>query len=398
VALKRPHPHVLDDARQRATLLREAKVAASLHHPNIVQVREVEEVGHELQLVMDYVEGTDLGTLVASSAEAGGRIPVAIAIRIVLDATAGLAALHEQRDTEDRVLGLVHRDVSPQNILVGVDGVARLTDFGLAKAAYDGVPSTTQGTLKGKLGYMAPEYVSTGQVDPGVDVFAMGVVLWEALAGRRLFRGENEGQTLDRVLHQPAASLGTVAPELVAYDAVLSRALAKKPAERLGSARALLEEIERVASGSGRVATREEVGAYVARAASVELEGRRERVSQVLTARRRKRVMRPGGAVLASSAFLFAAWAIFGRGHAAPSPAGSDVPRAADDPAPTPPAESARVVDVATDANVPRERSADEPSAAPAPASAAPVPRRPLVPKDPRALPPNPYVRKNPGH
>jgi hypothetical protein len=395
VALKRPHPHVLDDERQRATLLREARVAAGLHHPNIVQVREVEVFGGEMQLVMDYVEGTALGTLIASEAKTGGRLPVAIAVRIVLDATTGLCALHAQRDAEGRVLGLVHRDVSPQNILVGIDGVARLTDFGLARAAYDGAPSTTQGTLKGKLGYMAPEYVSHGQVDPGVDVFAMGVVLWETLAGQRLFRGDNEGQTLDRVLHEPTPSLATIAPELAAYDALLAGALAKSPRDRLGSAQALFDELGRVARSCNQLAAQEDVGAYVARAASGELEERGSRVTQALAGRRRRALRRPATALLLLALVsVLGAGAVLARGRARPvteaaetattAAAQTTPPPALPDTSPVPAAAPSALAEAASP---------------PPPSSAAAQPRRPVVPSGApapsaaRGLPPNPYVR-----
>jgi serine/threonine-protein kinase len=392
VALKRPHPHVLDDARQRATLLREAKVAAGLHHPNIVQVREIEEVGGELQLVMDYVEGTALGTLIALEAEGARRMPVPIAVRILLDATAGLVALHEQRDPEGRVLGLVHRDVSPQNILVGIDGAARLTDFGLARAAYDGAPSTTQGTLKGKLGYMAPEYVSHGQVDPGVDVFAMGVVLWETLAGQRLFRGDNEGQTLDRVLHEPAAPLAAIAPELAVFDGLLARALAKDPRDRLASAQALRGELEAITSAAGAPATRQEVGAYVARAASVELDERGARVSEAL-ARRRRRAMLGPGAILLFTVSVLASGAALVRGR-------SQAPAAPVVTASTPIVASPDPIDASASPTASAAAAVEAPSSVAVPAL-SPARRGPATSpaargSAARALPPNPYVSRSP--
>src|SRR5262249_29211695 len=157
-------------------------------HPNVVAVLDVEELEGELSLVMDYVEGTSLFDLLEASQAKGGQLSPRIAMRVVLDACSGLHAAHMLADEFGRPLGLVHRDVSPQNILVGVDGAARLSDFGIAKHA-EGAATTT-GVLKGKLSYMAPEYLESTQLDARSDVFSMGVVAWEALAGQKLFRGK----------------------------------------------------------------------------------------------------------------------------------------------------------------------------------------------------------------
>src|SRR5262249_40398975 len=152
-------PHLLEDPTFRQTLLREAKLASGIHHANVVDVRDVEVVGDAVQLVMDYIEGASLGDLVGAHARDGRRIPTGVAGRVVLDACAGLHAAHELTDDAGRPLGLVHRDVSPQNVLVGVDGVARVTDFGIAKCVEASDGGTSRETLKGKAGYMAPEYV-----------------------------------------------------------------------------------------------------------------------------------------------------------------------------------------------------------------------------------------------
>src|SRR6185369_5865550 len=199
VAIKRAHAHLIENPSFKQMLIDEARLASRLHHPNVVAVLDVEELAGELRLVMDYVEGAALSDLIGRGQEAERRLPSRIAVRIALDACAGLHAAHELCDEDNKPLGLVHRDVSPHNILVGVDGVARLSDFGIAKQAEGGV-STTTGALKGKLGYMAPEYVEEGKLDARSDVFAMGVVAWEALANQKLFRGTNEVDTLKRIV------------------------------------------------------------------------------------------------------------------------------------------------------------------------------------------------------
>src|SRR5262245_28626151 len=155
VAIKRAHPHLLRAAGTREMLLREAGAASRIHHPNVVAVRDVEETGDELLLVMDYVEGASLAELLASDEDAQLELPSHIAVRILLDTCAGLSAVHTLRDDSGTPLGLVHRDVSPQNILVGIDGTSRLSDFGLAKVTAATMTRTT-GILRGKLAYMPP--------------------------------------------------------------------------------------------------------------------------------------------------------------------------------------------------------------------------------------------------
>ena len=377
VALKRPHVHVLEDPRQRREVLREANLAAGFRHPNIVGVHEVEADGDELQLVMDYVEGTTLGSLIVLEARREARVPPRVALRILLDACQGLAAVHREANEQGELLGLVHRDVSPQNILVGVDGRARLTDFGLARAVYAGAPSTTQGTLKGKLGYMAPEYVHRGQVDRGVDVFAMGVVLWETLAGRRLFRGDNEAQTLDKVLKEEPGPLAAIAPELAALDPLILRAVAKDPEARFPSAVELLSSLEAAASAAGLVGTQQEVALYLEHAVGEELLERRARVHAALRARRRPYLVAAFGFTLLGTVLTVMAVRENAR---APSPAAASKPIAAPPSVPTSPP--------STEPWTPSSTALPASASAPPPAS-SPQPRPPRSP----ALPPNPYER-----
>jgi serine/threonine protein kinase len=388
VALKRPHPHVLDDPRQRAALLREARIAATIRHPNVVPVREVEEREGELELVMDYVEGASLATLIAGEASRDARVPTAIAVRVLLDACAGLAAVHAEKDAKGAHLGLVHRDVSPQNILVGTDGVARLTDFGLAKAVYEGAPSTTQGTLKGKLGYMAPEYVSRGRIDASGDVFALGVVAWEALAGRRLFRGDNEAQTLDHLLRDEAPALGGLFAELATFDEGIAKAVAKDPAARVGSASAFGEALERSAVALGPIASYAEVGAYVSRVVAKDLTERRARIAEERRAIRGKIRTRRArvAALIVVPLSAVASIALFFATHPRPSSAPASIaPVESATPTPTPtPTATANA-----NANADADASAD--------ANTRPTPpprhRHAPSPSPTRVAPANPYAR-----
>ena len=395
VALKRPHPHVLEDPRQRREVLREATIAATLRHPNIVGVREVEAQGDELQLVMEYVEGAALGSLIALEARRDGRIPTGVALRILLDACQGLAAVHAETDPDGTLLGLVHRDVSPQNILVGVDGRARLTDFGLARAVYTGAPSTTQGTLKGKLGYMAPEYVHSGQVDRAVDVFAMGVVTWETLAGLRLFRGENEAQTLDRVLREDPGLLAEIAAELAPIDPVVASATSKTPETRLASAIELIAALTEATKAAGLVADHAAVAAYVRSVVGAELAQRSVEVARARGARSRKYWM--GAIVVGVAGVVGVATTVALERSAPPATSTSTstststaTPTATPTPTPTPtPTSTPTPTPTPTPTSTPTSTPTPTATATSTPHSTPAGSQRSRTP----SLPPNPYER-----
>jgi serine/threonine protein kinase len=188
VAVKCCHAHLREDADFVSMFLDEARLAAKIHHPNVVPTLDVGDA-EELYLVMEYCEGDRLATLVNRAASRDGFMPVDVVLRIMVDVLQGLHAAHELTDTSGRPLQIVHRDVTPQNILVGVDGVSRLVDFGVAKAEAR-ANTTKDGALKGKIAYMAPEQIGEHEVSRQSDVFSAGVVLWEALASKRLFRSE----------------------------------------------------------------------------------------------------------------------------------------------------------------------------------------------------------------
>ena len=279
VAIKKPHPHLLDRAEIRAALLAEAALASSIRHVNVVDVRDVEVCDGAISLVMDYIEGASLSELLTSSLNGGPRITPAVAVRIALDALAGLHAAHELVDDRGKVVGLVHRDVSPQNILVGLDGVARVVDFGVAKFEKKG-DATMGGQLKGKLAYMAPEYLRSEPFDRRVDVFAVGVVLWETLAAQRLFRGNHDADTVQKVLGAAAPAVSRFTPEAAPLEPVLARALSKNPAERYPTAAAMALELETLAAAAGLVATPRDVSELVKASVGDALEERRKKLRE----------------------------------------------------------------------------------------------------------------------
>lgn len=259
VALKKPHPHLLDDPAFEEAFRREAAVAVRVRHPNVVQVLDVIEHEGVPTLVLELVEGPTLAVLVRSWVSSGtdaSTSHVGAAIKIVADAARGLHALHEQRDESGALLGLVHRDVSPQNVLVDASGIAKLSDFGLAKQTASGDHSTTEGILKGKVGYLSPEYIRGEPVDRRSDVFALGIVLWESLAKKRLFRSEREPDVLGKILGMAIPAL-ELAPRstAAALDRVVARALARDVRERFATALEVAEALENAAIELGLDAT-----------------------------------------------------------------------------------------------------------------------------------------------
>jgi eukaryotic-like serine/threonine-protein kinase len=220
----------------------EARLAARIVHPNVVPMLDVIVLEGELFLVMDYVEGEPFSRVLRAADERGQRVPLPIVASILAGTLHGLHAAHEAGSDRGEPLGIVHRDVSPHNILVGTDGVPRLLDFGIAKAA-GRLHTTREGQLKGKLPYMAPEQVR-GSADRLSDVYSCGVVLWEALAGKRLFKGD-EANVLAAVLNDVVEPPSRYAPEVpAALDALTLRALNGDPKQRFASARQMAEALE----------------------------------------------------------------------------------------------------------------------------------------------------------
>lgn len=279
VAIKRLHPHLAGENEFVEMFLDEARLAAGIHHPNVVPILEVGASDRGYYLVMEYIEGDTLARLLARAASSGNRLPAKIGIRVILDMLAGLHAAHELKDDMGQPTELVHRDVSPQNVLVGVDGISRITDFGVARAATR-LTATRVGQLKGKIAYMAPEQ-ATGQpdVDRRADVFSAGIVLWEVLAARRLFKSENEAATLSRVISEPIPLLSTMAPELnPEIAAVCMKALERDPEKRYATCAQFADALERAAIAAGEVAASREVAAYVADVIGNEISQAREAV------------------------------------------------------------------------------------------------------------------------
>jgi len=244
VAIKRLHPHLARDPEFAAMFLDEARVAARVRHPNVVPTLDIVSTQGELFLVMEYVQGEALSRLLRAARRRGTRMPPPVAAAIIVGTLHGLHAAHESKNERGQPLGIVHRDVSPQNVLVGLDGIPRLVDFGVAKAA-GRLQTTREGQLKGKIAYMAPEQIRGATPTRLVDVYAGAVLLWEMLTGDRLFGGDNDVTVLERVLHmevRPPSAIATDVPKEL--DAIVLKALAREPEKRFGTAREMAREIE----------------------------------------------------------------------------------------------------------------------------------------------------------
>jgi serine/threonine-protein kinase len=336
VAVKRAHPHLARENDFALMFLDEARLASRIHHPNVVPTIDVLQTPNDLALVMDYVHGESLFRLVRAARERGAGVPRAIAASILVGALHGLHAAHDAVDERGAPLNLVHRDVSPHNILVGVDGIARIVDFGIAKAA-GRLHSTRDSSVKGKYAYMAPEQVHGEHVSRLTDTYAAAIVFWELLTGERLFSGKSDAETIHKCLVarvQPPSRL--VADVGAKLDAVVLRGLSRDPAARYPTARAMADDIAAIVTAIER----QEVGAQdAAGVAPVTAHAPMEEPT-IATPVRRARGAAP--TVLASIAVAGTIVALASR-HApaeAPSPAATLVhapaPPAAPAPAPTP--------------------------------------------------------------
>ncbi|MBL8923181.1 MAG: serine/threonine protein kinase [Myxococcaceae bacterium] len=241
------------DTEARAMLLDEARLASRVQHANVVQTLDVIEDGPELFVVLEYVHGESFDQLQARARSLGQQCPARVAAGVVAGALRGLHAAHEAKGEDGQPLDLVHRDFSPHNVLVGIDGVPRVLDFGVARAR-GRLQGTRDGQLKGKLAYLSPEQVH-GEASRRSDVFAAGIVLWEALTGQRLFDAPSEAEVLSKVLLCRVPPLDDA---LAAWQPVLDRALERDPEARFPTALAMAEALERAV-----VATTAEISAWV---------------------------------------------------------------------------------------------------------------------------------------
>jgi len=263
VAVKTMLPKLSEDDQFEQMFLDEASLASQIRHPHVVEIQDLGEQEGVLFLAMEWIDGVPLNQLMKSAKPEGG-IPLPIAIRLVMQASAGMHAAHELRDPKGTLVGLVHRDISPQNILVTYDGVVKVVDFGVAKATALGGGATMAGQLKGKVSYMAPEQVRGETLDRRVDIFAMGIVLYALTTGKHPFRRESEGATMYAISSpDPVVLPSKFLPDYPkALEAVLEKALAKDQSQRYSTANDLLRALDQVLPPTER-AIDEDVATFV---------------------------------------------------------------------------------------------------------------------------------------
>jgi serine/threonine protein kinase len=250
VAIKRILPHLAETPEMMRLFIEEAKLSARAQHKNVVQVYELERTeSGELYLVMELVKGVDLQALLVRAAQLKLRIPVWFSVHVMCEALSGLVFVHELKDDHGNPLKVVHRDMSPDNIFVTMDGQVKIGDFGVAKSAVS--PALTRvGALKGKLEYASPEQIRSGPIDQRVDVFGAAVVLWELLTQRALFGGRPEYEISEMIMSDaPRPAPSQYFKEIPAVlDRCVLRALSVDPADRHQTSRELLQDLLQIRS------------------------------------------------------------------------------------------------------------------------------------------------------
>jgi serine/threonine-protein kinase len=254
VVVKKVLPHLAVKPDFIAMFLDEARIASMLDHPNVVRITEVGRTESEYFLAMELVQGKPLAAILQQGERAKTPLPHGLGALIVANAAAGLHHAHELSDASGRLLGLVHRDVSPQNIMVSFEGSVKVIDFGIARAL-GRLGDTSSGSLKGKLGYMAPEQARGEPVDARADIFSLGVVLWECVAGRRLFLRENELATLRAVVYEPIPKVSKYTKVDPVLEVIIEHALARDLNERFQTAQEVRVALERWIFASGGSST-----------------------------------------------------------------------------------------------------------------------------------------------
>ncbi|WP_437330290.1 serine/threonine protein kinase [Sorangium sp. So ce381] len=265
VAIKTMLPEFGDDPAFEAMFLDEARLASRIRHPHAVEIVELGDENGVLYIVMEWVDGDTIATLNKQVKSTGGvGVPLPILLRIASSICAGLHAAHELRDDEGRLVDLVHRDISPQNVMVSFDGIVKIVDFGVAKATGRLHETHVAGQLKGKIPYLSPEQLTSGKVDRRADIFSLGVLLYTTLSGYHPFRGKTDAKTMENIIRFAPVPIRELVPD-VPFDLALAieRALAKDPADRWSDCASFQRTLDQIAISLGAAVTEGDVGRFV---------------------------------------------------------------------------------------------------------------------------------------
>jgi serine/threonine-protein kinase len=252
--VKRILPHLTNREGFGEMLIKEAKICSTLSHANVVQTYDLGEIDSQFYIAMEYVEGFDLNRLLGLMARAKLAMPLQFALYIIIETLRGLDYAHRVTNEDGESLGIIHRDVSPTNVLISVDGTVKVCDFGIAKVtlADDAADYVDEYHLKGKVAYMSPEHLNGEKVDLRSDLYAAGILLWELLSGRRLFKSKDEEITLKRAkgaIVQPLRDRGF--PNFKKLNAVVNKTLGRNPDDRFQAGREFIEALEEYMHESG---------------------------------------------------------------------------------------------------------------------------------------------------
>jgi TonB family protein len=346
VAIKKILPYMTDNADFVSMFIDEAKLAAQLSHPNIIHIYDLGKIGSDFYIAMEYVEGKDLRSLLNAARQRGVPLPLGLALLIGMRVASALDYAHRKRDFEGHEMALVHRDVSPQNVLISYDGDVKLCDFGIAKAVSK-VGQTQMGALKGKLQYMSPEQARGNQVDARSDIFSLGAVLFEMLTGQRLFDGDSEMSVLEAVRQVKVRAPRQVDPTVPRQaDDIVMHALAGRPEDRYQTAGELEQQLENLLYSLKPSPSHSDLAAYVRRVLEPAVAGARADRSPTAAGDAigvagvgGRPLLRPAAPAAASVAAAVSAAAIpaVSAGPAAPAPAAPVAP--VHFPPPAPPAQ-----------------------------------------------------------
>src|SRR5688572_6304561 len=266
IALKKIHPRYSENQTFAQMLIHEAKLAASLQHFNVVQVYDLGEIEGQVFIGMEYVRGRDLAAVLSNTYRRKERLPLNLSLCIATEFMTGLDYAHRMRSPDGTPLGIIHRDISPQNVLISYEGEVKVTDFGIARVIATKSGFQLPGNLHGKFGYMSPEQVLGHEIDQRSDIFSAGVVLWEMLTGTRLFRNKDHKKTIKMIVSHAIPPPSTVNPEVPpSVDRICAKALARDRTARYQTMGALLGELSRVADTLPRRAATRDLAVYMRR-------------------------------------------------------------------------------------------------------------------------------------
>ena len=359
VAIKTMLPDLSDDMDFEAMFYDEARLVARIRHPHVCEMVDLGDEDGMLYIVMEWVDGDTLFTLNRRAKHKGG-IPLPLLLRIASDASAGLHAAHELRDEQGKPLGLVHRDVSPQNIMISFDGIVKLVDFGVAKAAGRMHETRVAGVMKGKVPYLSPEQLSSGKVDRRSDIFSLGIVLYAMVSGRHPFRAQEDAKTIENICTRAPVPLRELVPDTrPELEAIILKALEKDPADRWQSCAEMQRALDQLLGSMGVTVTDGDVAAFLRDTLGDIIEERRAALKEAIrkadgrapseSGAARTRSRPKGGAPLPATFDGILPVAL----DDAPSPISAPISSPVSTPLPNTPPSSKRAVDPASSRPVP---------------------------------------------